>query len=113
MASSSQSVAPCSAPCSSTATSSRRNFPVRSAPSSTDRHLPPQRAHPLRKPLRIAILSRVKSWQLRLRRIVKVLLFVGAGVIVLALAAAAYLFWPRSYARTYLDAPATTEAAAP
>jgi endo-1,4-beta-xylanase len=55
----------------------------------------------------------VKRWQLRLRRIAKIVLFVGAGVIVLALAAAAYMFWPRSYARTYLEAPATTEAAAP
>lgn len=48
-----------------------------------------------------------------LRRIAKALLFAGAGVIVLVLAAAAYLFWPRRYARPYLEKPTPTETAAP
>jgi endo-1,4-beta-xylanase len=55
----------------------------------------------------------VKKWQLQLRRIAKILLFAGAGVLVLALAAVAYMVWPRSYPRTYLEAPATADMAAP
>ncbi|HTV18388.1 MAG TPA: endo-1,4-beta-xylanase [Polyangiaceae bacterium] len=55
----------------------------------------------------------MKTWQLGLRRIAKILLYVSAAAFALAILAAAYLFWPRSYARTYVDAPATTDAVAP
>lgn len=51
--------------------------------------------------------------RLPFRRIAKILLFAGAGVLVLALAAVAYMVWPRSYPRTYLQAPATADMAAP
>jgi endo-1,4-beta-xylanase len=54
----------------------------------------------------------VKRWQARLGRIAKILLFVGAGVLLLAIAGIAYLAWPRSYARTYVEAPAASDGAA-
>lgn len=56
----------------------------------------------------------MKRWQqLPLRRIAKFLLFAGAGVLVLALAAVAYMVWPRSYARAYLQGSPAGEAVTP
>ena len=53
----------------------------------------------------------MKTWQLRLKRIAKISLVAGAGLMVLVIAAVAYMVWPRHYERTYLAAQAAAEAA--
>jgi endo-1,4-beta-xylanase len=53
----------------------------------------------------------VKRWQALLGRIAKILLFVGAGALLLVIAGIAYLAWPRSYVRRYVEAPAAGDGA--
>jgi endo-1,4-beta-xylanase len=52
----------------------------------------------------------VKTWQLRLKRVAKICLLVGAGMVALVIAAVAYLVWPRDYARPYLATQAAADA---